>query len=197
MKTVSLSTLALLFLLATPIVRSESLSLFSDSFSFVSGASLSDGQVYSARLGVWDGGFNQRVAGTVHTGFMEVNLSPDFFELSVVLSQIDNTNFSVGEQFSLAIFTDGSGDAQTLDWSNGSFVDFIIVTDPSWLIPTFSNNPATLTYDFSSNTTAVVGNFDWNAGSPILTAVPEPSTYAAIVGLIALALVGYRRRFRK
>lgn len=36
-----------------------------------------------------------------------------------------------------------------------------------------------------------------SAGAPSFNAVPEPSTYAAIVGLLALALGAYRRRFSK
>lgn len=35
------------------------------------------------------------------------------------------------------------------------------------------------------------------SSNPSFNIVPEPSTYAAIVGLLALALVGYRRRFSK
>lgn len=193
MKSSSLTLIPLIFLLTSNLLKAETLSIFDDSFTFVSAQSLLDGQTYSARFGVWNGDFDQRVTGPANTGVMEISLSSDFFELTAGVSQIDNTNFAVGEQFSVAIFSDGSNDAQALNWSDGSLIDFVILTDPSWLIPTFSNNSAFIFYSFSSNTTAVAGGFDWNGGSPILTAVPEPSTYAAIVGLLALAMVGYRR----
>ncbi len=36
----------------------------------------------------------------------------------------------------------------------------------------------------------------WNASAPAITAVPEPSTYLAATGLVALMLWPLRRRLR-
>jgi hypothetical protein len=82
-----------------------------------------------------------------------------------------------------------------------------IFTSSSWVLPTLSStsfNPVAYDYAiFSSDPTAKVGsNLTFMPGqgsmsnNTIKLAVPEPSTYAAILGALTIGVVGYRR-FRR
>lgn len=59
---------------------------------------------------------------------------------------------------------------------------------------TASSAPDVLAVDISQATTADFGSL--SASLAMTSAVPEPSTYAAILGFVTLGLVGYRR-FRR
>ncbi|MBK8475999.1 MAG: PEP-CTERM sorting domain-containing protein [Opitutaceae bacterium] len=63
---------------------------------------------------------------------------------------------------------------------------------PTWT--TASSAPDVLAMDISQANVADFGTL--NAGFAMTSAVPEPATYAAILGLVTLGLVGYRR-FRR
>ena len=119
--------------------------------------------------------------------------------------------------FSIAVFAGGTGDADA-DWKTvgGNFIaglsnvslndmkDGILLENLNWDISgeayiTFGIgvNPSILAPVFG-NESAEGGSLAFNASSATLNvtaaAVPEPSTYAAIFGAIALGFVAYRRR---
>ncbi len=73
-----------------------------------------------------------------------------------------------------------------------------IITNPSWLLPTIPDGAANADVQWTitdAGTSYMVGDLIGN--SVVLeSAIPEPATYAAILGLVTLGLVGYRR-FRR
>lgn len=85
----------------------------------------------------------------------------------------------VGDQFGILVF-DASSDKSSVGDS------FSLFRGGDWTIPVDG------IYTFGSDFVQIDG------ASPILrgavTAIPEPSTYAAIAGLLALGFVAYRRR---
>ena len=77
---------------------------------------------------------------------------------------------------------------ENLNWdiSGEEYITFAIYADPSILAPVFGNeSDAGGSLDFNSSATLNV---------TAAAAVPEPSTYAMILGAIALGFVAYRRR---
>lgn len=150
--------------------------------------------ILSARWGVWNGSsFTQSVTTSLNNGYVDVSGN----EAIVSLSQTDNTIYTQGTQFALAIFTNGSPDAQALNWSGATFAT--VLTDSSWLVPAFSNSAAVITYNVGSSTSAVLGSYNFNSNSPIIglsavSAVPEPATYAALFGIASLGFCILRKR---
>ena len=77
---------------------------------------------------------------------------------------------------------------ENLNWdiSGEEYITFAICADPSILAPVFGNE---------SNEGGSLGFSAYSATLNVTAAaVPEPSTYAAIFGAIALGFVAYRRR---
>ena len=72
----------------------------------------------------------------------------------------------------------------------------VILSDPTWIAPTFNTSPGSQTVELTSNTTAVFGNYTFGAGNQTigLVAVPEPSSFAALAGFAVLGLAASRRR---
>ena len=60
----------------------------------------------------------------------------------------------------------------------------------AWIIPVSNED----SYSFYGTNTAYYGNLDTSYFTLSQTVVPEPSTYAAILGSLALGFVAYRRR---
>jgi hypothetical protein len=86
----------------------------------------------------------------------------------------------------------------------GSGTEWVLLTNTAWAFPDTSAAiafPDTFTVDLSNGTTAVVGTLAVSGADPYLMtasiAVPEPATYAAVLGAMVLGVVGYRRFRRK
>jgi hypothetical protein len=175
--------------------KAETLSIFKGSFNVSGVPAGATGGILSARWGTWDSGsstFTQQITTSNNAGYVDLSASPG--ELSVTLNQTLNNVYSPGSLLALAIFTNGSADAQNINFS-GSLVRAIL-TDSSWSAPSFNNSPSFINWSFSANTQAVVGSFSWGGGgTDTVTLVPEPSTGALMMigaaGLVAL------RRLRK
>lgn len=177
---------------ATTKVNAEIISIFDSNFSFLSVPINSE--FLSARWGIWDGSqFIQITTNSSNTGYVEFE-SPEIF---VGLTQVDNTIYTAGNQLALAFYTDGSPDAQTLNWSPTSGFGAVL-TDTSWIVPTFANNANIISYNLSANTIALVGAYSFNGGNEVITLapIPEPATFAAFAGMAMLGLAVVRRRKR-
>ena len=193
-----------LTILAVVNIRAETVSIYDDSFIVNLPSGIGSGGILSGRWGTWDAGsqtFTQQITSSAAAGYVDLSVTPR--ELSVTLNQTLNLGqtsgpvsgvYAPGTLLALAIFTDnGAADRQAANyvstWARA------ILTDSSWLTPTFANNANSVDYTFSANTTAVVGSFSFNGGNEVITLVPEPSTGALMMigaaGLVAL------RRLRK
>ena len=173
-------------------LKSETLSIFDDSF-IVSNYPVTS-NILSGRWGTWDSlnsVFTQAVT-TGNNGYVDLSTP----ELSITLNQLNNTVYTAGTALALAIFTDGSADAQTLNWG-GTVTRAAVLTDASWVAPTFGNNANPVDWVFTINTAAVKGTFSYNAGNQLigLATVPEPTTWALLAGSLTMVMV-FRRRSR-
>lgn len=131
-------------------------------------------------------------AGNPNSGY--VDTTPAAVEFAVNLSQNNNTLVTAGTQMYICI-SDRAGGSNYV-----SATKEVVLTDPSWLVPSFTvGTPSGLTYYFSASTTAVKGSFTFasgaeGAGIDTISFVPEPSTYAAIGGMAVLGVALLRRR---
>jgi hypothetical protein len=142
--------------------------------------------------------FFSNTQSAINTGYLDGSGA----ELSVVLVQSDNNIISVGTPMFVSIFNVPGG-AGTSTWTSSA--EQIVLSDPAWLAPAFTLTTPELFLDVTASTTAMAlgqfggdtGSFNINGGSPQVTLVPEPSTYA-LLSLAGLALGGYaaRRRLR-
>jgi len=112
-------------------------------------------------------------------------------EISVTLSQINNSIYPQGTQMALAIFANTAGDSQALNWSGTPAVRGIF-TDSSWVAPSFNNSAAFVNFVLTANTTALVGGYTYNGGLENMALIPEPSTLS--LGVLGLAAVVAIRR---
>lgn len=120
------------------------------------------------------GGMSVIGSRTAESSFGSTFLDTAFtFELIDGITQGDQFAFVVFETSSLEVIL---GDTVRL-WRSA---DWIVPSDGSFI---------------SANASPTSGQYQQLSGDPnfSFTVVPEPSTYAAIVGLLALAIVGYRR----
>ena len=116
--------------------KAETLSLYDDVFTISGLPTAFNSSILSARWGVWDAGtstFTQAVTSSVAAGYLDI-AAP---ELSVTLSQINNSIYSSGTQMALAIFANSSGDSQALNWGPSIPAYRGIFTDTSWVAPSF------------------------------------------------------------
>ena len=183
--------LGLLFGLgAVGVVRAETVRIYDDNYSIVNiPGSVGGSGILAGRWGIWDSGtstFTQTVISTLNAGFVDFS-SP---ELEITLNQINNNVYTNGTLLALAIYTDGSADAQYTNYSAGFYRAILI--DPLWQAVTFANNANFVNYGFSANTTAVVGTYSYNSGAEVVTLVPEPATGSLLL-LGGLGLVALRR----
>jgi len=115
-------------------------------------------------------------------------------EFVVNLTQGNNNNIAAGAPLFAAIFRGPSYDILS---------EQIVLSDPSWIAPTFTITTPELTWSLGASTVAMplaqfggeTGTYSFN--SPVqVTLVPEPSTYA-LLSLAGLALGGYAVRRRR
>jgi len=181
--------------------RAETVSIYDDSFIVNLPDGIGSGGILSGRWGTWDSGtqtFTQQITSSAAAGYVDLSVTPT--ELTITLNQTLNLGqtsgpvsgvYAPGTLLALAIFTDnGAADRQASNyvstWARA------ILTDASWVSPTFANNANNVDFFFTANTTAVVGSYSFNGGNEVITLVPEPST-ASLMMIGAAGLVALRR----
>lgn len=171
--------------------KAETLSLYDATFTISGLPTAFNSSILSARWGVWNAEtstFTQAVTSSVAAGYVEI-AAP---ELSVTLSQINNNVYASGTQMAFAIFANSAGDSQALNWGASVPTYRGIFTDTTWIAPSFSNTPAFVNFTLTANTTALVGDYAFNAGNQTLTLIPEPSSLS--LGALGLASIFALRR---
>lgn len=142
--------------------------------------------------------------GNSNTIVMSISEAIDFGGSSGFTFGLQSFDFgaigaSTGSQLGFYFFEsyDSTSQPISLGVDYGFFRSDVISTengsDIAWLVPPPATNNNLFAFGDSFNPLSSISDAELTAG---FTVVPEPSTYAAIVGLMALALVGYRR-FRK
>jgi hypothetical protein len=162
--------------------EASNLAIFDDSFSLFNGSTQVTSAV-AAVWGTWSGGsFLPNQAIYANGGFGYADMSGP--ELNVIINRVDQTQYTAGTQMALAIFN-------LPDLSNwNASVAKAVVTDTSWVAPAWSLVGGDVDVVFTSNTTALLGLFDYNAGNEVVTMIPEPST----LSLVAAAGFCFLRR---
>ena len=159
----------------------SSIVLYDDSFSVIVNNSPVNNRYMSALWGTYNNGIFSALPNG--TGFVDTGV--DFLEMQINYSKIDNSEIVVNTQLALAIY-----DADLVNFTAAPYdssYDKAILTDASWLAPSFDNTPNMESFVFSSNTTALVGTFSYNGGNEVIGVVPEPSTiHLTLLGLLAL-----------
>lgn len=180
--------------IASP-AKAEGLYLYNDVFTFNNlPVGLSTTAILSGRWGKWDPAtlaFSQQITDSSNLGYVDL-ASPG--EITVSLSQIDNTVYSVGTQLSLALFAVGTApNVQTQNFAAATHA--VILQDPSWIVPLFTNVPDLSDIFITANTSAVFGSFNFNGGNEIFTmaVIPEPSSMSLVIMGLATALA-FRRK---
>jgi len=168
---------------------------------------LPNGSTISAIWGSYSSGVFTPLLGntqvSANTGYFVQDTSPGTGkEFTVTFSQSNNNNISAGIQMFVSIYNIPGG-ASFTTWTSSTAQ--VVLTDPTWLAPTFTVSTPALTWSLTANTTAQTlsslsgsgsSQYNYNAGAPKVTLVPEPSTYA-LLGMSALALGGYVVRRRR
>lgn len=174
--------------------QSTGFNLFDDSFTFFNGAQQVNTGLYEVRWGTYSGEVFTPFFGTAATISNDGYLGDPFgaFEIYASITTADNTVIPLNTSIYLAI-TLLPNDA---NYTSGSLE--VILTDPSWKAPTFVLAGDPLDVSFTASTTAVKGNFSFNAGNEIITiataAIPEPSSFAALTGIGIMGFIATRRR---
>jgi len=174
----------------------ESLYLYNDNFTVNNlPVGLSATAILSGRWGIWDPvnlSFIQQVTDlSANSGYASLQAR----EMEITLSQTDNDIYTTTTQLALAIFASGtSSDVQTNNWASASHA--VVLRDPSWVVPSFNNNPEMVDFLITANTTAAFGTFNFNGGNEIfgLAVIPEPSSMSLLVIGFASALALRKRR---
>ena len=181
-----------LFLSIALVVSAKANSVVLEDFDFsVAGFNNASG-VIAARWGTYSGGVFTQLLGNSYNALSNSGYV-DFSgpELSVYLTQSDNTNVTAGTQLALALIDI----SENANYSVGAAK--VVLVDTNWVVPTFVGTSTSVTYSFSASTSAVVGSFNYNGGNEqmaLVSAVPEPATWAALAGLASLGFCCWRKR---
>lgn len=196
MKNLKLNFFRILVILGTVVatpVKAETITLDDFNFSVGNVPAGAAGGILSGRWGVWDGtSFIQAVTTGLNAGYVDLSTP----EMSITLNQTTSANYAAGTAMALAIFTNGSADAQALNYSSATRA--VVLTDVAWVAPSWANNANMVSFGFSAVTQARLGSFTFGGGGGndvmSLAVIPEPSTFS-LFALGALGLVA--RRLRK
>ena len=188
-----------------PSLKAETLSIYDDTFILNGLPSLAVGGILSGRWGQWDAvtsTFTQAIIDpTAAAGF--VDLRGTTKELEITLNQTSNSTYASGSLLALAIFASNSANSQALSWGltaggakQAAITAWAVLTDTSWVAPSFAVNGNAVDFTFTANTQAVIGSFSGGAaggvGIQTITMVPEPSSVSLLVlgvaGLVALRI---------
>jgi hypothetical protein len=164
-------------------------------FSLLNGATAVTTGTTDARFGIWNSGTSTFTPfyGTVYSASNDGYAGDPFgsFEIFLTLGAGDNTTIASGSALAVSI------SLRPYQSNYEATATEAILIDSGWTAPLFSLSAEnSKEYFFTANTTAVKGQYSFNGGNEIinLTAVPEPSTYAALAGVAVLGLAALRRR---
>jgi hypothetical protein len=187
-----LKSLLIASLISVPAIAGSLLLEDFDHSFLVDGVALNDALNYEVKWGTVSGSVFTPLFGNAindnNVGYYVGSSTGP--EITVSLNQADNTVLTVGAPLALSF---------TLIADDGvysSSADQIVLTDPSWTVPTFTLTSADIDTFTASTTVVGPGSFSFNGGNEIINivAVPEPSTYAALAGVAVLGLAALRRR---
>lgn len=109
----------------------------------------------------------------------------------------DRLSFQLEYQYSgdpSGTYSDGVGNPQVnIQISKFSFSTGSLITNDSAMGDLISFTPAELS-NIQFSVSYTLDTFAGNLGAANLSAVPEPSTYAAFAGMAAIGIAGFRRR---
>jgi len=181
-------------------LKAETLSIYDDTYTVNGLPGGSASTFLSGRWGVWNVGtatFVQAITTSLNAGYVDLAVGAP--ELSITLNQGSNANYTAGTQMALAIFArTSSADSQALNWTSTGVNYGAVLTDTSWLAPTFNVNATAVNFSFTANTVAQVGSYSFGGGNQTiglanLSAIPEPSV-ASLFALGTVGLVALRAR---
>jgi hypothetical protein len=166
-------------------------SIYDGDYSFFDGANQITTGAYEVRWGTYVSGVFTPVAGVSSSDASQGYNDPSSPEISALLSLGNNVDIAAGTQLALNL-TFLADDSNYV-----SAVKEVILTDATWVAPTFALVGPEVAVAFTSSTTALKGSYSFNGGNEVFTiapAIPEPSTYAALAGVAVLGLAALRRR---
>ena len=157
------------------------------------GNSTITGDAYvSAFLGTYSGGVFTPLSGSTGAFGLSGNSANDAF---VNYDAINNDVLPVSTSVAIGIFD--IADGALFSVVNAS-TKRAILTDTTWLAPTFDTAVAPFFISFTNSTTALVGTYSRSGVVETITlgtsVIPEPSTYAGLAGLAILGFAAMRRR---
>ena len=188
----------------TSSLKAETISIDDAAFVVSGVPTLAVGGILSGRWGQWDSATSQFIQAvqTGNAGYVDLGAP----ELSITLNQTTPAVYASGSLMAIAIFASNSTDSQTLNWSltaggakQASVVAWAVLTDSSWIAPSFANNANDVPFTFTANTQAVIGSFSGGAaagaGIQTITMIPEPSSASLLaLGMAGLVALRVRRK---
>jgi hypothetical protein len=185
-----LKSLLIASLISVPAIAGSLLLEDFDHSFLVDGVALNDGLNYEVKWGTVSGSVFTPLFGNAindnNVGYYVGSSTGP--EITVSLNQADNTVLTVGAPLALSF---------TLIADDGVYSPSarqIVLTDPSWTVPTFTLTSADIDTFTPSTTVVGPGSYSFNGGNEIISVIPEPSTYAALAGVAVLGLAALRRR---